>query len=134
MDVFILDPYLMVSRPQVILGEKLEVNLVPLQGIHLCTLSIGCSPRFGLLSSTKFSTCISYKGHPFLQHSSLEGMIFVSLRPAFGFLAESFASLPHLHTLMFYCNSPTWSYGKPTSPCQSTYHKILEEVCLRFLG
>jgi hypothetical protein len=69
----------------------------------------------------------------FCNTSSLEGMIFVSLRQDFESLVGLFFYLLHLHTPKFYCNNPTWFYGQPTSPWKSTGHKILKGACLRWL-
>jgi hypothetical protein len=119
---------------QVLLKSKypfLEVDLVPLLGIHLYILLIWDSYLgWACPSQQSLVHVLHTRDIPFFNTYSLGGLIFVSLRQDF----ESLVGLPffllHFHTPKFYCNNETWFCWKPTSPWQSVGHKILEEVCL----
>jgi hypothetical protein len=113
----------------------LEVDLVPLMGIHFYTLLIWGGP-LGLVCCPQhiLTLVLHTKDILFCNTSSLEGLIFISLRRAFESLVGLPFSLLHFHTPKFCCNNPTWSYGKTTSPCQLVGIKILKEVHLGSLG
>jgi hypothetical protein len=113
----------------------LEVDLVTLLETHLYTLLIWDGPLGLVYYSQHISTLVLHtKDILFCNTSSLEGLIFVSPRHAFESIVGLFFSLIHLHTPKFYCNSPTWFYGQPSSPYQLEGHMILKGACLGFLG
>jgi hypothetical protein len=112
----------------------LEVDPVPLLETHIYTLLIWDGLLGLVFCSQQSPTLVLHTKDILLCNTfSLEGLIFASLRQDFESLVELPFSLLHLHTPKFYCNSPIWFYGNPTSPCQSASHKILKGACLGLL-